>query len=68
MVRWGDASSGVSVAHIGEKIARALATVLARSMPVVIPAEIRRSLGLKEGDTVYFEVRDGERTVRPCHI
>ena len=27
---------------------------------VVIPAEIRRSLGLKEGDTVYFEVRDGE--------
>ena len=27
---------------------------------VVIPAEIRRSLGLKEGDTVLFEVRDGE--------
>lgn len=27
---------------------------------VVIPVEIRRSLGLKEGDTVLFEVRDGE--------
>lgn len=27
---------------------------------VVIPVEIRRSLGLKEGDTVLFELRDGE--------
>lgn len=27
---------------------------------VVIPAEIRRALGLKEGDTVLFEQRDGE--------
>jgi|GEM_PF-252824 len=27
---------------------------------VVIPAEIRQSLGLKEGDAVLFEVRDGE--------
>lgn len=27
---------------------------------VVIPAEIRQSLGLKEGDAVFFEQRDGE--------
>ncbi|MDP2794644.1 MAG: AbrB/MazE/SpoVT family DNA-binding domain-containing protein [Sulfurisoma sp.] len=27
---------------------------------VVIPAEIRHSLGLKEGDTVLFDLRDGE--------
>jgi len=27
---------------------------------VVIPAEIRQSLGLKEGDAVLFDVRDGE--------
>lgn len=27
---------------------------------VVIPAEIRHSLGLKEGDTVLFELRDDE--------
>ncbi|WP_374336287.1 AbrB/MazE/SpoVT family DNA-binding domain-containing protein [Methyloversatilis sp.] len=27
---------------------------------VVIPAEIRQSLGLKEGDAVLFELRDGE--------
>jgi AbrB family looped-hinge helix DNA binding protein len=27
---------------------------------VVIPAEIRQSLGLKEGDTVLFELREGE--------
>lgn len=27
---------------------------------VVIPAEIRQSLGLKEGDAVLFEERDGE--------
>ncbi len=27
---------------------------------VVIPAEIRQSLGLKEGDPVLFELRDGE--------
>jgi AbrB family looped-hinge helix DNA binding protein len=30
---------------------------------VVIPAEIRRSLGLKEGDTVLFELRDGEAVI-----
>lgn len=27
---------------------------------VVIPAEIRQSLGLKEGDAVLFDLRDGE--------
>lgn len=27
---------------------------------VVVPVEIRRSLGLQEGDTVLFELRDGE--------
>lgn len=27
---------------------------------VVIPAEIRQSLGLKEGDTVLWELRGGE--------
>lgn len=27
---------------------------------VVIPAEIRQSLGIKEGDIVLFEERDGE--------
>jgi len=27
---------------------------------VVIPAEIRQSLGLKEGDAVLFEARNGE--------
>jgi len=26
----------------------------------VIPVQIRRSLGLQEGDTVLFELRDGE--------
>jgi len=30
---------------------------------VVIPAEIRRSLGLKEGDAVLFELRDGEAVI-----
>lgn len=30
---------------------------------VVIPAEIRRSLGLKEGDDVLFELRDGEAII-----
>lgn len=27
---------------------------------VVIPAEIRQALGLKEGDTVLWELKDGE--------
>jgi len=27
---------------------------------VVIPVEIRQTLGLKEGDSVLFELRDGE--------
>jgi AbrB family looped-hinge helix DNA binding protein len=27
---------------------------------VVIPAEIRKALGLNEGDTVLWELRDGE--------
>jgi AbrB family looped-hinge helix DNA binding protein len=27
---------------------------------VVIPVEIRRALGLKEGDTVFWELVDGE--------
>jgi AbrB family looped-hinge helix DNA binding protein len=27
---------------------------------VVIPAEIRRALGLREGDAVVWELRDGE--------
>jgi AbrB family looped-hinge helix DNA binding protein len=30
---------------------------------VVIPAEIRHSLGLKEGDAVLFELRDGEAVI-----
>jgi AbrB family looped-hinge helix DNA binding protein len=30
---------------------------------VVIPAEIRQSLGLKEGDTVFFELLDGEARI-----
>jgi AbrB family looped-hinge helix DNA binding protein len=27
---------------------------------VVVPSEIRQSMGLKEGDTVLWELRDGE--------
>lgn len=30
---------------------------------VVIPAEIRQALGLKEGDPVLFELRDGEAVI-----
>ncbi|MCX8086390.1 MAG: AbrB/MazE/SpoVT family DNA-binding domain-containing protein [Rhodocyclaceae bacterium] len=30
---------------------------------VVIPAEIRQALGLKEGDPVLFEMRDGEAVI-----
>lgn len=30
---------------------------------VVIPAEIRHSLGIKEGDTVLFELLDGEARI-----
>lgn len=30
---------------------------------VVIPAEIRQSLGLKEGDTVLFDLQDGEARI-----
>ncbi len=30
---------------------------------VVIPVEIRQSLGLKEGDAVLFELRDGEAVI-----
>lgn len=30
---------------------------------VVIPAEIRQSIGLKEGDTVLWELRDGEAVI-----
>lgn len=30
---------------------------------VVVPAEIRQSLGLKEGDAVLFELRDGEAVI-----
>lgn len=30
---------------------------------VVIPAEIRQSLGLKEGDVVLFELLDGEARI-----
>jgi len=36
---------------------------MSESGRVVIPAEIRRSLGLKEGDTVLFELRDGEAVI-----
>ena len=37
---------------------------------VVIPAEIRRQLDLKEGDTVLWEFRDGEAwlTTRAANI
>ncbi len=30
---------------------------------VVIPAEIRRALGLKDGDEVLFELREGEAVI-----
>jgi len=34
---------------------------------VVIPAEIRQKLGIKDGDTVLFEWRDGEAVITTRH-
>jgi AbrB family looped-hinge helix DNA binding protein len=41
---------------------RAIRTTLTRKGQVTIPVEIRRALGLKEGDKVAFTMEDG--TVR----
>ena len=35
---------------------------------VVIPKEIREKSGLKEGDIVSFEEKDGEIIMNPVHI
>lgn len=37
-----------------------LAKKMSEGGRVVIPVEIRQTLGLKEGDSVLFELRDGE--------
>lgn len=34
---------------------------------VTIPRDIRRALQLEEGDTVVFEVADGDVRIRPRH-
>ena len=40
-------------------------TVVTRKGQVTIPVEIRRSLGLKEGDRVRFVQNDGRVTLEP---
>lgn len=33
---------------------------------ITIPQEVRRRLGLKQGDKVTFEVEDGRTVLKPC--
>ncbi len=40
-------------------------TTLTRKGQVTVPVEIRRALGLKEGDQVTFTMKDGEVRVEP---
>ncbi|HLB13279.1 MAG TPA: AbrB/MazE/SpoVT family DNA-binding domain-containing protein [Dehalococcoidia bacterium] len=47
---------------------RELLTVVTRKGQITIPAEIRRSLGIREGDKVALSITDGEKprvTLRP---
>lgn len=46
------------VAHLG---------VITRKGQITLPADIRRELKLREGDTVAFRIEDGEVRVRPAH-
>jgi AbrB family looped-hinge helix DNA binding protein len=42
------------------------ATVTSKGQ-ITIPREVRRALHLRKGDTVVFEVHDGEAHMRPRH-
>lgn len=37
-----------------------------RNYQVTIPVEVREALGIKEGDYVEFELRDGTALLRPA--
>ncbi len=56
----------VQVSGIGEGMYERV-SVITRKGQVTLPAEIRRALGLREGDKVVFELEDatGRITVRP---
>lgn len=40
--------------------------IVTRKGQVTLPAEIRRALKLREGDTVAFRLEDGEVRIRPA--
>ncbi len=39
-------------------------SVVTRKGQITVPSEIRRELGIKEGDRVIFALNDGELTLR----
>jgi len=41
-------------------------SVVTRKGQITVPVEIRRELGIKEGDRVTFTLNDGEVTLRPA--
>lgn len=43
-----------------------LLTVVTRKGQITVPVEIRRALGLKEGDRVAVELDDGGARIRPA--
>lgn len=43
-----------------------LLTVVTRKGQITVPAEIRRALGLKEGDRVAVELDNGSARIRPA--
>jgi AbrB family looped-hinge helix DNA binding protein len=45
---------------------RAHLSVITRKGQVTLPADIRRTLGLKQGDSVAFRVEDGEVRLTPA--
>src|SRR5947209_20220367 len=53
------------VLYSGDIAVRAHLSVITRKGQITLPADIRRSLGLKEGDTIAFRVEDGEVRLSP---
>jgi AbrB family looped-hinge helix DNA binding protein len=56
----------LSTTHQKENYMKELLSVITRKGQVTVPAEVRRAMGLKQGDKVAFRLEDGVARIAPA--